>query len=76
MDYDPDPEECFPDDDSPYEGLLQPPMSLSNNNNNGSGRRGHHHSKSKIHHHHHHHIYLDGKSIYLICVCVLLGNIL
>ena len=69
MDYDPDPEECFPDDDSPYEGLLQPPMSLSNNNN-GSGRRGHHHSKSKIHHHHHHHIHLDGKSIYLICVCV------
>jgi hypothetical protein len=68
MDYDPDPEECFPDDDSPYEGLLQPPMSLSNTNGHGSGGRRGHHSKSKIHHHHHHHIHLDGNFIFLFAV--------
>ena len=64
MDYDPDPEECYPDDDSPYEGLIQPPMSLATSNTmggSGGGRRSHH-SKSKSHHHHHN-IHLDGNKL-------------
>ena len=65
MDYDPDPEECYPDDDSPYEGLIQPPMSLQNmgGSGNGSGRRGNSSSKNKGHHHHN--VHLDGMEFFL-----------
>lgn len=36
MDYDPDPEECYPDDDSPYEGLIQPPANQQRNKSNNN----------------------------------------